>query len=288
MRFTAAKPSSKLPDMPILTHGSDLTLAPTVGPVVRQLALPLADITQKLAQTGFGSIQLDATLPGIRPRELSTSGRRDLLAMLRRRGVTLAGLDLFIPRKDFLDSQKVERATEAALAGIELAADLGRVPLSIPLPIKQIDPAVLDVLLQGADGRGVTLAIHAEDQLPELSAWLTKVDQAIAGIAIDPAAILAQGADADQVIHQHASRLAVARLSDFTITGGGDEDGDGHATGLRCIVGQGELSVPSYRIALDLATARKGPVVLDLRNMENTLQAAMSARKAWDNAGFSF
>lgn len=45
MRFTAAKPSSKLPDMPILTHGSDLTLAPTVGPVVRQLALPLADIT---------------------------------------------------------------------------------------------------------------------------------------------------------------------------------------------------------------------------------------------------
>ncbi len=273
--------------MPILTHGSDLSLAPTAGPVVRQLSLPLADVAQRLAQAGFGSIQLDATLPGIRPRELSPTARRDLLAVLTRRGLALAGVDLFIPRKDFLDAQKIDKAVHAALAGIELAADLGRAPLSIPLPVKQMDKPALETLLEAADGRGVTLAIHAEDQLDALSAWIAEVDAPIAGIAIDPAALLAQSADPDAVIHQHAKRLAVARLSDFTITGGGGDDDQSAATGLRCIVGQGELSVPSYRIALDLATHRRGPVVLDLRNMENTLQAAAVAKKAWENAAFS-
>lgn len=262
-----------------------MTLAPTLGPMVRQLGASLVEVADRLAKAGFAAAQLDATLPGVRPRELSPLARRDLAGSMTRRGVQLAGIDLFIPRKDFLDDQKMDRAMAAALAGIELAGDLGRIPLSLPLPVKQMDSSARGTLVEAADGRGVTLAIHAEDQLDALSEWIKAVDRPALGMAIDPAAVLARQADADELIHRHSAQLVVARLSDFSITAGGSAQDDA-ATGLRCIVGQGELSVPSYRIALDLAKARRGPVVLDLRNMENVLAAAVAGKKAWEDAAF--
>lgn len=278
--------------MAILTHGSDLTLAPTAGPIVRQLGLPLVKVLDQLVKLGFAAVQLDATLSGIRPRDLSPVARRDLAGTCNRRGLRLAGLDLFIPRKDFLDGSKVDRAMNAALAGIELAADLGRVPLSLPVPVSKLDSATLAALVEAADGRGVALAVHAEDQLQALNEWINKVDLPCLGVALDPAAILARSKAAEDVVNANAQKLFVARLSDFTITGGGDDDDDDqnrsrpNATGLRCAIGQGELNLLAYRIALDLATARRGPVVLDLRNMENVIQAAEAGKTAWDDAAF--
>ena len=278
--------------MTILMHGSDLTLAPTAGPVVRQLGLPLTKVVDKISAAGFSAVQLDATLSGVRPRELSPVARRDLMGTIRRRGMVLAGLDLFIPRKDFLDNSQVDRAMSAALAGIELAADLGRVPLSLPVPVSKMDSASLATLVEAADGRGVTLAVHAEDQIKALDEWITKVDLPCLGMALDPAAVLARSKPADDMVNTYAKKLRVARLSDFTITGGGDDDDQNdtsvaNATGLRCIVGEGELNLLGYRIALDLANARLGPVVLDLRNMENVMKAAAAAKTAWDDAAFN-
>lgn len=282
--------------MAILTHGSNLTLAPTVGPVVRQLGISLVKVIDQFSAAGFQSVQLDASLSGIRPRELSPVARRDLLGTLTRRGMLLAGVDLFIPRKDFLDGSLVDKAMAAALAGIELAADLGRVPLSLPVPVNKMDSSALSTLVEAADGRGVSLAIHAEDQLKALSEWITRVDLPCLGMALDPAAVLARSKPAEDVVNAHAKKLIVARLSDFTITGGGDDDEDtsdhnqnnsqSNATGLRCIVGQGELNLLAYRIALDLAQSRHGSVVFDLRNMENVMQAAAAGKAAWDDASF--
>ena len=70
-------------------------------------------------------------------------------------------------------------------------------------------------------------------------------------------------------------RLAVARLSD--VTGGA----------LRCAVGEGELELAAYRVAVDLAPSRAGPVVLDLRGVEDPIKAARAAAAAWDNAAFA-
>lgn len=261
--------------MTILTHGSDLSLAPTLGPLTRQTGRSITQLLPWLVNEGFTTAQLDITLPGLRPRELSDTGRRDLRATFARQNMTIAGLDLFIPRKDFLEDAKIDRATAAALAGIELAADLGRVPISIPLPIDEMDTSARAQLVDAAQGRGVPLAIHAEDKLDKLASWLDEVDQSLVGIALDTAALLAHHPQPDAVIHKYNKKLLVARLSDLS-----DQ-------GLRCVVGQGTLDTMLLRLALDLAQNRKGPIVLDLRNMENTLHAATAGKAAWDNAALN-
>lgn len=80
---------------------------------------------------GFTAVQLDAAAAGVRPRELGPSARRDLVARLRRRSLRPVGLDLWIPPAHFRDPGTVDRASDAMLAAIELAADLGRLDLAV-------------------------------------------------------------------------------------------------------------------------------------------------------------
>jgi hypothetical protein len=266
--------------MAILTHGSDLTLAPTVTPLVRTLDGTVQAAVAKLSESGFRAVQLDGTLAGIRPRDLSVRARKDLLALLTRRGLRLSGLDLFIPRKHFLESQHVDRAMAATLSAVELAADLGRVPLSIALPAKDVDAGVKSALVEAADGHGITLAVHAEDQLDALAAWVAGVDLPCLSIGLDAAALLGLSKSPVDTVHAHARALGAARLAD--VAQGGDGPG-----GSRCVLGQGELDVLQYRLALDLAKRRTGPVVLDLRGLDDPLRGAISAAKTWDDAAFT-
>lgn len=262
--------------MAILTHGQDLSLAPTIGPIVKQTDKTVRGALDAVVGAGFASVQLDATLSGIRPRDLSGRARKDLLALLTRRDVRLAGLDMFVPRPHFLQSDQQDRAVEAVLAGIELAADLGRVPLSIALPAKDLDDDIKHTLVDGADGRGIRLAVHAEDQLDELMQWVNQVDLPALGCAIDPAAVLNNSQDAVAYAQKLGKTLTVARLSDVN-----------SGSGLRCPVGGGDLDTVAYRVMLDLAANRPGPVVLDLRGHEDALASAAASKAAWDSAAFS-
>lgn len=277
--------------MPILSHGSDLTLAPTLRPLARQLGGPLRDALQAISDAGFQAVQLDAALSGIRPRDLDRRGRHDLIALLGRMSLRLAGLDLFIPRRHFTQSEHLDRAMAATLAAIELAADLGKVPLSIALPVKSLSDDSKRALVEAADGRGVRLAVHAEDQLEELLAWVNAVDLWTLGVAIDPAGALARGSDPATVIHRLAKRIAIARLDDLSMTdtqaGLENDDTDARVAGVRSFVGEGDLDLDAYRVAVDLAPTRTGPVVLDLRGIENPAAGAARARTAWKDAAFS-
>lgn len=261
--------------MSILTHGSDLRLAPTIRPLVTAGDGTVRTALTQLAKLEFQSVQLDATLPGIRPRELSQRARKDLIALLARQNLQLAGLDLFLPRQHFTEAEHIDRAMSAALAAIELAADMGRVPVSLALPLSEVKDEIKSTLIEAADGRGIQLAIHAEDELDALAAWLDANDLRALGAGIDPAALLARGQKAVRSTQRFAKRLTVARLSDLT------------SGALRCAIGEGELDIAAYRITLDLAAGRTGPVVLDLRGLEAPLAAAETAKKAWDQAAFT-
>ncbi len=260
--------------MPLVLPSADLTLAPTVGPLVRSVSPEsgggsLRRALNEIAGRGFAAVQLDATLAGIRPRDLSRTGRKDLGALLMRSGLRLAGLDLFIPRQEFTDPARLDRAMAAALGAIELAADLGRVPLSLALPVRDLAADARATLVEAADGRSIRLAVHAEDQLEDLTQWLASADHAVLGAGLDPAALLSRQIVPDKVVHHLAPHLTVARLCDCS------------ADGLRCPVGKGELPLLNYRIALQLAQNRAGPVVLDLRGLETPLPAAITALRAW-------
>jgi len=261
--------------MSILTHGSDLRLAPTLRPLVAAGDGTVRGAVTTLAKLEFHAVQLDATLAGIRPRDLSQRARQDLVALFSRHDMQIAGLDFFLPSQHFIESENIDRAMNAALAVIELAADLGRVPVSMALPVGQVKDDVKNALVDAADGRSIRLAIHAEGELDALAAWLDATDQYALGAGIDPAALLARGEKAVRTTQRFAKRLAVARLSDLT------------SSALRCPIGEGELDIEAYRITLDLASGRSGPVVLDLRGLEGPVAAAVTAKKAWDGAAFS-
>lgn len=258
--------------------GMTAGLAATVAPLVRTDGLSVKAATEALAAAGFPAIQLDATLPGIRPKDLSARARRDLQAMAARAGMVIAGVDFFVPRTHFLRSEHVDRAMAAALAAIELAADLGRVPVSLALPVSEAGAEIEAALVSAAEGRSVPLAVHAEDELEKLPQWLDAVDLLLVGAGLDPAAALASGLDPAQTVHKLAKRLMVARLSDW---GGGSSRADA----CRRPVGQGDLDVLSYRVAVELARKRRGPVVVDLRGVGDPVTAAGAASSAWRAAG---
>jgi sugar phosphate isomerase/epimerase len=261
--------------MAILTHGSDLRLAPTIRPLVQAGDGTVRGAIRSLRESGFSAIQLDATMTGIRPRELSKRARQDLSALLIRHDMQLAGLDFFIPLKHFTEAEYVDQAIARAAASIELAADLGRLPLSMALPIDQIGRDVIGALIESADAHGIKLAIHAEDQIEELAQWLSELGQPAVGAGVDPAALLARKLNPVSVVHENSKQISVARLSDLT------------DSALRCAVGQGSLDVGGYRISLDLAVARTGPVVLDLRGLESPVVASAQGAKAWESQAFS-
>ena len=180
--------------MSIITHGSNLKLAPTL----RHLTPGAGEGDPRLglkavADAGFTSVQLDATMPALRPRVLDRSARRDLSATLRRSGLAASGLDFFIPAEHYRDMQHIERATEAAHAALELAADLGRLPLSVNLPVTDADPQVISDLLSAADGLGVVIAVHHEAAPEDLVQWLAAHDEGLVGAGLDPAACSLRG-----------------------------------------------------------------------------------------------
>lgn len=253
-----------------------MTLAPSLAPLVKQSGCTVREAVAGLAAQGFRAVQLDAALPGIRPRDLSPRARQDLTSLLMRQNLRPAGLDLFIPRRHFTESAHLDRAMAATLAAIELAADLGRIPVSLALPVTAVPEDARQAMVEAADGRGVRLAVHAEDQLDALTAWMERVDTPNLGAAMDPAAILALDQDVLAVTQRLGQRLTVARLSDQVASAGG----------VRCEVGQGDLDVERYRVMLDLSAGRAGPVVLDLRGLADPRGAAGAALKAWDDAAF--
>src|SRR5688572_964638 len=100
-----------------------LPLAPTLAPLLDG-DTPFRVAFDRLRSMEFRSVQLSATHPGLRPRELDKSARRDLLATLRRNELEPSGIHLWIPSADFDDPKKADRALSAALNTIELAVDM--------------------------------------------------------------------------------------------------------------------------------------------------------------------
>jgi sugar phosphate isomerase/epimerase len=238
----------------------ELALSPTLAALLqRETDSPRAAM-DRVAAMGFRAVQLSATHPGLRPRELDKTARRDLLAALRRRGLTPSGLDAWIPSDDFLDPQKVDRAVSALNAAIDLAADLGRAPLSI---IGPDDASPMRSIIDGAQRQGVELADH---RFP-----LAKLDSVGAGI--DPATWLSHGADPASGVMESASRLVCARLCDLL------------QTGLRGSIGEpnGRLDVQKYRIALSVSGYSR-PVVVDARQWSNTWAGLTQTQHHWATA----
>src|SRR5262249_50109421 len=154
--------------------------------------------------------QLDAAAPGLRPRELDRSGRRDLAALLRRLELAFSGLDLWIPPSHFLDGANQDRAVGAIIAALELAHELAGLVggdgavVCMALPGACPSPAAA-TLSEGAARIGAQLADFA---------WPARVPEGPIGIGIDPAAMLLAGADPAKEVSRLPAPPTAARASD--------------------------------------------------------------------------
>lgn len=223
------------------------------------------------AASGFRSVTLDAATPGFRPRELDRSGRRDLAALLRRLELGLMGVDLWIPPTHFGDPVHAERAVEAAMAAIDLTADLaglnqGERVLSLSLPRDREEAsAAIGTIAGHADSRSVEIADHTWPPVDSGASDSIRV-------GLDPAVLLLAGDNPAKAAARTGDRLAVARLSDASDIGR-------VAPGGR----DGRLNDLAYVIALDTAKYRR-PVVLDARGLASPDDAALRCLEWWSNA----
>lgn len=213
---------------------------------------------------GFRSIQLSGTAKGVRARELDRPARRELAALLRRHELECSGLDLWIPPDHFVDARHVDRALEAALGAMELAADLARLvgggsrpvtALTMPRPTPE---AVLHELRNRADQVGCVLADCA---------WppLGGAGEAAVRVGLDPAAVFGAGGDPIMETARLGPRLAQARLSDLASAG-------------RVAPGSGRLKLMDYAASV-IATGNAGAVVLDLRAVGSGAQQMQIAQR---------
>jgi sugar phosphate isomerase/epimerase len=238
-------------------------LSVTLSPLVRDDSGDAIKASlDRIANLRLRFVQISATMGGLRPRDLDHTARRDLLAALRRRELSLSGLDAWIPAAHFFEPAHVDRAVQAMSEIIELAADLGRVPVSVTLPH---DPDALEAtstLARLADRLGVSVADHAIAISPIESV----------GVGIDPAAQLANISDPMAAIHAAGpQRLVSARLCDLYTSG---------MRGPVGVAGQSRLDVTGYRVALEVNGYCR-PVVIDARQWNEPWRGVEQTMTVW-------
>ncbi len=248
-----------------MMNADALSLSPTLGPLVAG-GLSARGGLQAIADGGFRFVQLSAALATMRPRELDRSARRDLLARLRRLELGVSGLDLWIPLEHFAvgteGSGEAERATEAVLEAIELAADLGGVSLSIEFP-GDLNGEIASVIAARADVCGVLIAEFGDGVGGEGGRFF--------GVGIDPARDLMSDKKPEDEVSR-ADRLVAARFSDADRAG-------------RVVPGCGRLDVLNYQVSL-MTAGFGGAVVLDLRSLASPWSAAVAGVERWLGTGF--
>lgn len=217
------------------------------------------------AGAGYRGAQLDAAMPGLRPRELDRSGRRDVASLLRRLRLSFSGLDLWIPEHHFVDAAQLTRALGAVESAVELAADLrsaaeDRGPvLSVRFP-EGLDGGVRQQVAGVADRYGIAIADHRSGPIPA---------EGLLGAGIDPAEVFKAGGDVMSAVSRARGGPVSARLSDWNGT-------------RRVTLGAlgGKLDLLGYAASLDVAGYRR-PVVVDLRDLDDPAGAAKTALTRW-------
>lgn len=242
-------------------------LAATIAPLKSE---PVESL-RTIARIGYRAVQLSATQQGMRPRDLDASARRGLALQLKQLGLQAAGLDLWIPPAHFADSAFIDRAIDAVASAAELAAALGRCPISLSLPESTTETHNAIIEVKGALSslsakHGVRVADHGLDGLKS-----TDAAESVLFIGIDPPALIAAGEDVTKAIATHASRVACARVVDLL------------RSGLRGPVGEpGEsrLDIVAFAAALSVAGFH-GSLVADARQWSDPERGLVSSLARW-------
>ncbi len=251
------------------------TLSVSLSGIPGVSAATLRRMVERAAGFGVRGVVLNAATPGLRPRELSRSARRDIAAALRRAELVCDGVDLFVPPDHLQDPTHADRAVSALTDAVEMAAELAELTGGTPvlttlLPSEEVGEhePVADVLGEMAGRVGARVADLAWPPGPAR-------DAGPLGIGLDPATVmLSEGLSANvpREAARLGGRLAAARLSDL--------DASGRAT-----VGDGRLDAPAYLVSLAVG-GYGGPVVADVRGLSDPWAALTAAMDTCQSSHF--
>ena len=223
-----------------------------------------------VSSTGIRGVQWSATEAGMRPRDLGPSARRDIRALLVRREVVCSGVDAIVPESHLVDPRHAQRAIDAVVAACGLAADLGHVAVTVRLPAA----ATADGPFDGARSDAIATIVAAAERVGVRIADLgggQGVPWPPVGVAVDPAAVLADGGDPSAVVAAAGTRCEAIRVVDLL------RDGMRGPLGLQ---GAGRLDALSFRIAAE-AAGFAGLPVIDCRGWRDPAAGILSTARAW-------
>lgn len=249
-----------------MSQRTQSALSVTIAP----LGLP-GEAMAWASAAGLRGVQLSVTGGGLRPRDLGPSARRDLRATLTRLELSPSGIDALVPASHFLDPATAERAVDAVQGACALAADLGRVPVTVQLPAADDEStrarrdAAVALLAAAADRVGVALADLGGGAM---APWPP------IGVAVDPAAVLGDGGDPAASVARAGARLAGVRVVDLLRSG---------MRGPVGVSGASRLDVLAYRVAVDVAGYGGLPVV-DCRQWDDPRAGTLDSVAAWQRA----
>ena len=235
---------------------------------------------------------------GLRPRELDRSARRDLASVLRRFELELSGVDLWIPPGHFVDGLHSDRAVEAVVEAVRFVVEMvglvggsggsgvGGGVVCVTLPAFEegdvggdgvgLRGGVVSAIESAAELVGGVVADCSVGAVGSVAAGGGDREGGLVGgrgigVGVDPAAVLAGGADVDGVVVRAGERLVCARLSDADHAG-------------RAVVGRGHLDVEGYAGAL-AAVGFRGRVVVDVRGLRRSGAGVDAAIERWPRFG---
>ncbi|MCC6970489.1 MAG: hypothetical protein IT434_09730 [Phycisphaerales bacterium] len=232
-----------------------------------------------IGSRGVRFVQLDAAMAGMRARELGRSARRDIAALVKRVGLSISGLDLWVPAAHFVDPANQQRAIDATIGACELAAQLRSIlgdaggvagnnaGFGVSLSLHEETPgAVLDAIGAAASRAGVFVFDHAWPMRSVAS------DSPIR-VAIDPAVLIGAGASVAKAVLSASPAPGAFRLSDFSAIG-------------RVAAGGGSLDLAGYDIALTTINWG-GAVTLDIRGLREAAAVDRVIQRLSDSASSS-
>lgn len=241
---------------------------PPLAATIEPLGTDPRECIAAAAALGYRAVQVSATQPGMRPRELDSGDRRGLRAALSRIGVVCGGIDLWIPASHFTDPAHIDRAMSALDGACGLAADLGRCVVCVSLP-SEMPSESWQAVASSADRHGVRIADFAVRQATDASR--ADVPHELVGCGIDPSALIAAGIEPAMHAASLGRRVTAARIVDLLASGMRGPPGE--PSGAR-------LDLPSFAAALALGGASP-PCCADARQWVDPRAGLASTLARW-------
>ncbi len=220
------------------------------GIALHDLSVPTRSALQRAADLGFGSVEIGTTRGDTMPRQLSQSGRRQLVRLVSSHGMSVAALDAGHPRGLLARADEIDRRIGETKIVLELARDM-RVSTVVAAMggagSEDLLAETLHELGQQADRIGIVLAVQTGGVATEtLIAALNRLNCPALRVCLDPGALIMNGCDPVEVAGTLAGHIALSYLRDATAGGAG-------ASGYETALGEGHLDLMAYSAALDAA-----------------------------------